>query len=112
MSEGVVIRNTRDAGGISSLRARLNDSKDLIIEGQEIGNNVSNIWGTGINEYEWSYTIKRTDISLLTRALGGQDSDKVLKVIADKCTGKDALDIETVIRECSIPHEFWNWMTE
>lgn len=108
----VVIRNTKDADDTRYLGARLNSSGDLLIEGHDIGPGVSKVFGGGLDEYEWSYTVKSKDLLFLIRALGGKEGDDILDLIVDRCTGERAVDLEEVIRKDKIPHEFWNWITE
>jgi len=54
-SKRVVLRNTRDADGTRYLEASINAEGDLVIEGQDLGPGVEEIFG--IREYEWAWTI-------------------------------------------------------
>ncbi|MCJ7578904.1 MAG: hypothetical protein MUP98_00035 [Candidatus Aminicenantes bacterium] len=112
MTRRVVLRDLEDAEGTRYLEARVKGDGALIIEGQDLGNGVRKIFGEGIGEYEWSYIIKKENIPLVIKALGGQEGDDILELITDRCTGEDAQDLEDVIRSNKIPHEFLNWMTE
>ena len=110
MTGSVVLRDSEDANGTRYLEARMSGGRDLIVEGHDIGKGVSGSFGEGISEYEWNYTIKKENIPLLIKALGGKEGDDILELIADRCTGEAAQNLEEVIRDNNIPHEFWNHM--
>ena len=84
----------------------------MIIEGQDLGKGVSGAFGEGISEYEWNYIIKKEDIPLLIKALGGEEGNDILELIADRCTGEGSQNLEEVIRDNNIPHQFWNRMSD
>ena len=110
MTGYVVLRDLEGEDGTRHLEARIRGGRDLIIEGHDLGKGVSGVFGEGISEYEWNYTIKKEDIPLLIKALGGKEGDDVLALIADRCTGEGAKDLEEVIRNNNIPHKSWNHM--
>jgi len=110
MTDCVVLRNAEDAGGTRHLEARMSEDSNLIIEGQDLGKGVSGVFGEGISEYEWNYLIEKENIPLLIKALGGEEGDDILELIADRCTGESAQSLEKVIRDNNIPHEFSSWM--
>ena len=106
MTGRVVLRDSEDANGTRYLEARMSGGRDLIIEGHDIGEGVSRAFGEDISEYEWKYLIKKEDIPLLIKVLGGEEGDDILELIADRCTGEGAQNLEEVIRDNNIPHEF------
>ncbi len=106
----IVLRNIENAGDSRHLEASMNEAGDLVVEGHDLGSGVSSVFGPDVKEYEWVYTIKRESLPLLIKALGGDERDDALQVMAEKCKGEEALEIGMVISENDVPHEFWNRM--
>ena len=49
----------------------------LHIEGQDLSDSVSEMFGENISEYEWSYIIQRKDFQNLINAIGKQESNDI-----------------------------------
>lgn len=64
----VVLRNERSPGNLRHLSARYSSDGDLVIEGQDLGDAVRTAFG--YQEYEWVWTIARTELPKLAEALG------------------------------------------
>ena len=74
-----------------------------------MGTSVGKFFGEDFSEYEWVNTIKKKDIHLLIKALGGNQDDNILELIKKKCTGENCIDLEGLISDQDIPSKTWTW---
>ncbi len=100
----VILREQQSAGDSRFLCAKLNDSGDLVFEGQDMGTGVQKV--LGCSEYEWVWTIKAADMTLLKKALGVEGD--VLQVVAEHFKGDKAADLHGFMTEHQIPFESWS----
>jgi len=100
----VVLRNERTERGVRYLGAKYAENGDLLIEGQDIGDEVKSIFG--YIEYEWSWTIKSADLPKLASALGVNSN--LLGALKERYSGKAAAELGKFLKENEIPHTFWN----
>jgi len=112
MQDTIILRDIRGPDAWRHLQVRLDDNGDLLIEGHDMGDAVQKYFGEGSNEYEWVTTVKAKDIRALNVALGGKRGDDTLKLIRDKCTGENPIDIEGLIKKKDIPTKFWSWNSD
>lgn len=61
----VVLRNVRDVHGTRFLDARLEPDGALVLEGQDLGDGVEEIFGEGLREYEWTWRVAPEDVPRL-----------------------------------------------
>lgn len=99
-----VLRRMRDEGGTRYLGAYVDEKGDLIIEGQDLGPAVERI--LGVREYEWVWTVKRDQLPLLARELGGVSD--LLKALEQRFSGDAAAGLHDFLREKKIPFDFWS----
>lgn len=74
-----------------------------MIEGQDIGKSVAAFFGS--SEYEWAWTIAKSDHLKLVGALGDPD---LLAALKTRFSGEDAPLLEGFLREKSVPFAFWS----
>ena len=70
----------RDHNGTRSIWAVLLPDGRLKIEGQDLGPGVA-IWGEGLSEYEWDWTVAAADVPRLVEILGGREGDDPLALL-------------------------------
>ena len=99
----VVLREQQTAGDSRFLSAKLNDSGDLVFEGQDMGTGVQEV--LGCSEYEWAWTVKASDITLFNQALDVKG--EILQVLAEHFKGDKAADLHGFMTEHQIPFESW-----
>lgn len=100
----VVLRNVQEAGDIRYLGAILTGDGELKIEGQDVGDDVEEIFG--YREYEWVWTIRSEDVAALLKALG--KSSDPLSALEAQFSGEDAGKLKAFLDTNEIPHEAWS----
>ena len=99
----VTLRSTRDMHDTRYLGARMSEGT-LLIEGQDIGRAVEEIFG--YREYEWAYAIRPPEVAKLVAALGsGTD---VLAALAARFSGENAAYLHDFLNDHDIHYEFWS----
>ncbi len=102
-SQSVVLRDISDAQGTRYLGASLNSDGELVIEGQDLGSGVDEIYG--FYEYEWAWTIRARDVPKLLRAL--QAKPDVLSALSKRFAGDRADELQSFLDSQGIPYEVW-----
>jgi hypothetical protein len=100
----VVLRDERGPSNVRRLIAKYAANGDLEFEGQDIGSGVNT--SMGYREYEWTLTIKESDLLNLKRALNARTH--LLAAIKARFYGENAILIEEFLKNHSIPFDFWN----
>ena len=100
----VVLRHIRGVRDIRELHATLTAEGDLIIDGQDLGDGVEEIFG--YREYEWRWTIRARDLPILVAALGG-DADLLL-ALGRRFSDERAADLLGFLESHEIPYEVWS----
>lgn len=103
MTTGVVLRDMRDAGGSRHLKASIKPSGCLVIEGQDLGPGVEQIFG--VREYEWQWTVDAEGCERLRAALGKTD---LLAALAERFSGERAADLQAFLKSSEVPFEHWS----
>ena len=103
----VTLRNLRDADGTRHLEAHVTKEGDVVFSGQDLGRGVEHIFGEGMREYEWTWTISRAHVPALARALDATTAT-LLGRIADRFSEPRCNDIEPVLRSNAIPFTRWS----
>lgn len=97
----------RDDRGTRSLWAtRLSDGR-LRIEGQDLGPGVA-IFGEGLSEYEWAWTVAAADVPRIAQLLGsppGADPSAVMRAWVQEGNGRDP---GIALKESGLTLEFWS----
>lgn len=104
----VVLRDQHDADGSRYLDATLGADGRLLIEGQDLGAGVERIFGEGIREYEWSWTIRPASVPAAVAALDGAPGEPPLAAIARWSAAHEGADPGKVLKEAGVPVEFWS----
>ena len=103
----VTLRDVRDAGELRVLTASAHADGTLAIEGHDLGPGVGAVWGSGLTEYEWGWTIGADDVAQAPAALGGMAGDDPLAVLRAwfERHGRDPCQ---AIKDAGVPIDFWN----
>lgn len=101
-----VLRQTRNEDGTRYLAAKLQANGDIVIEGQDLGNGVERIFGEGIREYEWAWTIRAIDVPKLSEVLGSPPN--LLKAFKGRFSGDNAANLFTFLKDSGIPLDVWS----
>lgn len=102
----VTLRESTDGGGSRHLWARRTTAGDVVIEGQDVGGGVEEIFGEGIREYEWTWTIRAANVPALLGALGA--GDDVLTALGRRFSGDRAADLYGFLEDHGVPFEAWS----
>jgi len=100
----VILRSTRTAGNSRFLQASMTDDGDLVISGQDLGDEVERIFG--VREYEWTWTVRSSDVPELATALGTPSG--VLEALTAQFSGDGAAGLKAFLEEHQVPHEVWS----
>lgn len=107
MSErSVVLRRVSEPGNSRTLTATLAENGDLVIEGQDLGDEVERIFG--MREYEWIWTVRARDLPRLLDALGATSG--LLAAMKARFSGDRAADLMRFLDDHAIPYETWSRM--
>ena len=103
MTTVVVLRDMRDAGDSRRLTASIQPGGCLVIEGQDLGQRVEEIFGA--REYEWTWTVRTEGCERLRAALGKTD---LLGALAERFSGEKAADLKAFLDSSDVPFEQWS----
>ena len=104
----VVLRDQHHADGSRYLDASLGSDGRLLIEGQDIGLGVERVFGEGIREYEWAWTIRPDGVPAAIVALDGAPGEPPLSVVARWSANHAGADPGGVLKKAGVPVEFWS----
>jgi hypothetical protein len=100
----VILRREHSKSDRRSLVARLCPNGDVVFDGQDLGEGVKAFFGS--REYEWSWTVKMTDVPKLRSALGVRRG--LLEAIERRFRAEAAGTVEPFLKEHSIPYLTWS----
>ena len=103
--QSVTLRNSHGDLGSRYLGATLRIDGTLTIEGQDLGDGVEEIFGSGSREYEWAWTIQPSNVQTLTNALGV--AGDVLSALHDRFSGDAADGLKPFLDQHQIPYDCW-----
>jgi hypothetical protein len=103
----VVLRSEQNGSDERYLRAYLDGSGNLRIDGHDIGPATAIVSSDG--EYEWGRTIQKQDLPKLVALLDGSSEDHILDVLERNWTGRRSGELERRLSESTIPSELWTW---
>jgi hypothetical protein len=109
MSEGrqVQLRRERDGADSRYLRAYMDASGNLHIDGHDLGPGTAPVSADG--EYEWFKTIRAEDVPKVVTLLGGDAGDDVLDLLEAHYTREGSYELEKRLRESDIKVEFFSY---
>ena len=87
--------------------ARIDAQGRLVVEGQDLGPQVSGFWGDDITEYEWSWTIAREDLPVLAEALETSLED-LLPALAARFRGAALAGLQPFFAAAGVRVESWS----
>jgi hypothetical protein len=100
----VVLRDARDEDGRRFLDASFDESGDLVIEGHDLGPGVEKALGPRLTEYEWIWKVRKADLPLLQRALGGDPLSELEK----QFSGERAAGLYAFLEDNKVPFDPWS----
>ena len=92
--DGIVLRAEREGSDSRHLEGCIDDSGDLVLNGQDLGPEVRRVFGT--NEYEYFYRIS-----------AAYKDTVLLKLLKEKFN--DGMLFDDWLKDHGIPYEFHNW---
>jgi hypothetical protein len=103
-----ILRDQRDPDGSRYLDATLGADGRLLIEGQDVGAGVERVFGDGIREYEWSWTVRPASVPAAVAALDGAPHEPPLAVVARWSAAHEGVDPGSALKKAGVPIEFWS----
>ena len=104
----VVLRNLRDARGVRHLQATRQPDGGILIEGQDLGPGVEEVFGQGLTEYEWTWEIKAADVPAVVGVLDGREGDDPLVLLAAWAAAHGRIDPGSHLQQAGVQIEFWS----
>lgn len=105
-SRKVTLRDERAGKDSRHLWAYVDKAGNLHIDGQDLGPGTAPVSPDG--EYEWFKTIDAVDVPRLVSLLGGTQGEDVLDLLERGFSGAGSYELETRLRECDIPVQFFS----
>jgi hypothetical protein len=103
----VYLWNGRDDRGTRSIWAtRLSDGR-LRIESQDLGPAVA-IFGEGLSEYEWAWTVAAEDVLRIAELLGSPAAHNPIAVMRAWVQQGNGRDPGVALKEAGLSLEFWS----
>ena len=103
----VTLRDSRDSGGARYLDVIHRDG-GLVIAGQDLGDGVEQVFGDGLREYEWTWTVAAADVPAAIDALGGSASEDPLDVVRAWAVAHAGADPGSHLRREGVRVAFWS----
>jgi hypothetical protein len=103
-----ILRDQQDADGSRYLDATLGADGRLMIEGQDVGAGVERVFGDGIREYEWAWTVRPANVPAAVAALDGTPDEPPLAVVARWSAAHQGADPGSALKKAGVPVEFWS----
>lgn len=103
--ETIVMAKARDERGWYSRELHAEEDGTLTIEGHDLGSGVSNFWGDGMTEYEFTRTLSVAAVAQLRLSLGIDDT-QLLEILRSRFETTHAL--EEYLEANGIETTFWS----
>ena len=110
MSDTRMVRLQADMteGNRRFVNAFLSAEGDLSIEGQDLGSGVSEFFGAGLTEYEWTVVVRAEHVPSAVAALGGEPDTEILDLLGERDQGDEAHTIKERLDAAGVMTEFWS----
>jgi hypothetical protein len=105
----LVVQNIRDERGWSRRELHADEDGSLVIEGHDLGSGVSDFWGQGMGQYEFTRTVSPAGVVELRLSMGIGDAP-LLESLGSRFSTTRAL--EEYLEAKGIETEFWSWVTD
>jgi hypothetical protein len=105
----LTLEHRDDNQGLWRRTLTLRDDGSLVLEGHDLGRGVSEVFGEGVDEYEFARTVAADQVDQLRRALGVRGDDELRATLEKRFArpgGSHAF--EQFLTEHGIRSEFWN----
>jgi hypothetical protein len=99
----VVLRDEHGGRDHRHLDASIQDSGDLVLEGQDLGPSTGVVSGDG--EYEWVVTVRARHLPALKELLNIAPTDDVLAALEAQWAGPRSYEREAALRSGAVPCE-------
>ncbi|MCZ2826077.1 MULTISPECIES: hypothetical protein [unclassified Modestobacter] len=96
----VVLRSERNGDDSRYLRAQLNESGDLVLEGEDYGPATAPVSSDG--EYEWVQVVAADKLPELLQILGADPAAGVIEELAARWSGAGSYQLERLLRETGL----------
>lgn len=106
MRETQILWEHHDAAGSSYRALHVDDDGTLVIEGQDVGDDVESVLGTGLREYEFERCLEPSAVGRLRETLGIEPDEPLLPALRSRLGSTNAL--ERVVADNDIPSAFWS----
>ena len=86
------------------------ENGNLVVEGYDIGKTVEEAWGD--SDYEYSITVEKEHVGLVTKALGinTQNEHEILQAVANRFHGNKCFSqFGDFLRKNNIDYKGWSW---
>jgi hypothetical protein len=103
----VMLFQSHDDRGTRSIWATTLADGRLKLEGQDLGASVS-IFGEGLREYEWDWTVAAADVPLLPEHFGGKPGDDPIPLIRHWLKQSNGRDPGQHLKAAGLELQFWS----
>jgi hypothetical protein len=103
----VELWHERDERGTRSLWLRRLSDGRLSIEGQDLGPGVA-IFGEGLSEYEWAWTVAAADVPRITELLGGPSGVDPVTALRAWVRENNGSDPGSALKKAGLTLAFWS----
>jgi hypothetical protein len=99
-----------DDQGLWRRTLTLRDDGSLVLDGHDLGRGVSDVFGEGVDEYEFARTVAVDQVDQLRRALGVCGDDDELRATLEERFARPGGShaFELFLTDHGIRSEFWN----
>jgi hypothetical protein len=98
-----------DDQGLYRRTLTLREDGSLVLEGHDLGQGVSNVFGEGLNEYEFARTVAADQVDELRRLLGVSGDDDLRATLEDRFARRGGSHaFEQFLEANGVASEFWN----
>ena len=104
----VVLRDLQDDDGFQGLRASRGPGGAIRIDGHDLGRGVDGVFGAGLSESEWCWTVEPDAVPAAVAALDGWEGDDPLRLLAAWSAAHGGNDPGSHLRDAGVPIAFWN----
>ena len=107
----VELFHSRDDRGTRSIWVVTLENGGLRIEGQDLGSGVS-VFGKGLTEYEWTWTIASRDVPRIPALLGADPGHDLLAALRGWIAASNGSDPGQHLKDAGVDMAFWSRIGE